>query len=222
MWCASRCARGALQLLVVGAQRRAAIAGDVAGGVQPGGKVALPLHQRQPHQRLDAGDEDPSRGDRVLVVESDLEQLRHLPTSSFAPQASTRRGDVAAHRIERSSPPSTRSAARWCRRTGGWRCTRPSRRSRPSSRTVAAASSACGLEELALHLLQGLALRVGQILDELLDPSERVGPGQDRVHRHAGADRGLGEAAGQRHLHGLGDAVVDHLDRDVHRRFRRR
>ena len=79
-----------LQLLVVGAQRRAAIAGDEARRVQPGGQIALALHQRQPHQRLDAGDEDPPFADRVLVVERDLEQLRHLPTPSCpGPQAST-------------------------------------------------------------------------------------------------------------------------------------
>ncbi len=70
-----------LQLLVVGPERRAAVAGDEARRVQARREVALALHQRQPHQRLDAGDEDPPRADGVLVVEGDRAQLRHLPTS---------------------------------------------------------------------------------------------------------------------------------------------
>ena len=77
----------ALQLLVVGTERGAAIAGDEAGRVQSRGQIALALHQRQAHQGLNAGDEDPPLADRVLVVEGDLEQLRHLPTSSCAARA---------------------------------------------------------------------------------------------------------------------------------------
>ena len=50
-------------------ERRAAVAGDVAGGVQPGGQVALALHHRQPHQRLDAGEVDSPGLEHVLVVE---------------------------------------------------------------------------------------------------------------------------------------------------------
>ena len=46
------------QLLVVAAERRAAVAADVAAGVEALGLVAQVLHQRQPHQRLRAGDED--------------------------------------------------------------------------------------------------------------------------------------------------------------------
>ena len=46
---------GALELLVEAAERRAAIAGDVAGGVQPGAAVALVLHQRQADDRLRPG-----------------------------------------------------------------------------------------------------------------------------------------------------------------------
>ena len=58
--------RGALELLVEPAERRAAIAGDVAGGVQPGAAVALLLHQAQAHERLIAGDEDPAlASDRI-------------------------------------------------------------------------------------------------------------------------------------------------------------
>jgi hypothetical protein len=55
------------QLLVEPAERRAAVAGDVAGGVQPGGEIALALHHRQAHQRLGAGEEHPPVIERVLV-----------------------------------------------------------------------------------------------------------------------------------------------------------
>ena len=51
-------ALGLPQRLVEAAQRRAAIAGDEAGGVEAGGEVALALHHRQAHQRLRAGQVD--------------------------------------------------------------------------------------------------------------------------------------------------------------------
>ena len=65
-------ARGADELLVEGAERGAAVSGDVAGGVEPGVAVALLLHHAQPHDRLEAGDEDPALGEIVLVVERDV------------------------------------------------------------------------------------------------------------------------------------------------------
>ena len=65
-------APGGGQLLVEAAERRAAIAGDVARGVVAGREVALALQHRQPHQRLDAGQEDPAPLLGVLVVEADL------------------------------------------------------------------------------------------------------------------------------------------------------
>src|SRR3954447_26054275 len=56
---------GALEMLpcrpeggVVTAERRAAIARDEAAGIEPRRKVELPLHHRQPHERLDAGQID--------------------------------------------------------------------------------------------------------------------------------------------------------------------
>ncbi len=42
------------ELLVERAERRAAIAGDVAGGIEAGAAVALLLHQAEPHERLDS------------------------------------------------------------------------------------------------------------------------------------------------------------------------
>ena len=64
--------RRALELVVEAAERRAAVAGDIARGVQPGAAVALVLHQREPHQRLIAGDEHAALGQVVFVVERDV------------------------------------------------------------------------------------------------------------------------------------------------------
>ena len=46
------------ELPIQPAQRRAAIAGDQAAGVQPGGAVQPRLFQQDAHQRLDAGQQD--------------------------------------------------------------------------------------------------------------------------------------------------------------------
>ncbi len=51
------------------AERAAAVAGDEAGGVQPGGEVAFALHHRQADQRLGAGQEDAAGGGGVFVVQ---------------------------------------------------------------------------------------------------------------------------------------------------------
>ena len=67
---------GAHELLVEPAERRAAIARDVAGGVEPGAAVALLLHQAGADQRLIAGDEHAALGKVVFVVEGDVLQ-RH-------------------------------------------------------------------------------------------------------------------------------------------------
>ena len=71
------------ELLVEPAERRAAIAGDIAGGVEAGAPVALLLHQAEPDQRLIAGDEDLLFGQVVFVVETDLPQS-HSARSSTA------------------------------------------------------------------------------------------------------------------------------------------
>ena len=67
----------AQELLVEAAERRAAIAGDEARGVEPGAAVALLLHQAEPDQRLVAGHEDPVLGQVVFVVEADRVDGRH-------------------------------------------------------------------------------------------------------------------------------------------------
>ena len=59
------------KLLVVAAERRAAIAGDEARGVEPGGAVAPDLRHRQADQRLDAGQEDVAGALGVFLIETD-------------------------------------------------------------------------------------------------------------------------------------------------------
>src|SRR5262249_2787243 len=60
------------ELLIEGTERGAAIAGDIARGVEAGAAVALLLHQAEAHDGLKAGDEDPALGEGVFVVERDL------------------------------------------------------------------------------------------------------------------------------------------------------
>lgn len=57
------------QLQVEPAQRAAAVAGHEAGGVQPRVRIAQALHQRQPHQRLHAGEVDAALGAPVFVFQ---------------------------------------------------------------------------------------------------------------------------------------------------------
>ena len=62
---------GGEQLLVVAAERRAAVAGDEACGVQPRGAVAADLRHRQANQRLNAGQEDVAGTLGVFLIETD-------------------------------------------------------------------------------------------------------------------------------------------------------
>jgi hypothetical protein len=68
------------ELLIEAAERRAAVAADIACGIVPGGDVARPLQHRQPDQGLDPGQIDPAGLPGVLVVEADLSE-RHAVTS---------------------------------------------------------------------------------------------------------------------------------------------
>src|SRR6516225_5525003 len=68
--------------LIEPAQRRTAIARDKAAGIQPRRFVTLPLHHRQPHQRLGTREVNPPLVEDVLVVERDRHQRhRNLPNS---------------------------------------------------------------------------------------------------------------------------------------------
>jgi hypothetical protein len=59
------------ELLIVDAERRTAIAGDKACGVQAGRGIAHVLADGEPDQGLRAGQVNPPRGRRVFVVERD-------------------------------------------------------------------------------------------------------------------------------------------------------
>jgi hypothetical protein len=62
---------GGKKLLVIAAQRRAAVAGDEACGVQPCGTVTADLRHRQADQRLDTGQEDVPCTLGVFLIETD-------------------------------------------------------------------------------------------------------------------------------------------------------
>ncbi len=91
---------GAPQRVVIHAERRAAVAGDEARGVETGRAIAFALQHRQSHQRLDAGQVDPFGLKAVLVVQPDLHQ-RHFDTPVFsllgpaAPGKAPRRSDAS-------------------------------------------------------------------------------------------------------------------------------
>jgi hypothetical protein len=72
------------ELLVVAAERRAAVAGDEAGGVQPHRAVAADLRHRQADQRLDAGQEDVTGPLGIFLIETD----RTLVDSHLQPSLS--------------------------------------------------------------------------------------------------------------------------------------
>jgi hypothetical protein len=62
---------GGEQLLVVAAERRAAIAGNEARGVEALRAIAPDLRHRQPHQRLNPGQEDVAGALGVFLIETD-------------------------------------------------------------------------------------------------------------------------------------------------------
>ena len=68
--------RGALELRIETAERRAAIAADIARRIQAVAAVQLLLHEAKPHQRLEAGDEHVGMAEIVFVFELDVAQ-RH-------------------------------------------------------------------------------------------------------------------------------------------------
>src|SRR5579864_4182707 len=66
---------GALKLGVEAAERRTAVAGDETRGIAAVAAVQLLLHQAEPDQGLEAGDENPRLGKIVFIVERDGTQL---------------------------------------------------------------------------------------------------------------------------------------------------
>jgi len=85
------------ELLVDVAERRAAVAGDEAGGVQAGGFVAHLLHHRQAHQRLDAGHPRATGCQGEFVVQTDIGQyVRHGGVNRRGPRRAVRVSRAAA------------------------------------------------------------------------------------------------------------------------------
>ena len=91
---------GAPELLVEAAERRAAIAGDEAGGVQPGAPVALALHQQHADDRLRAGEEDALLRQVVLVVEGDVSQRSRGSLLSIGHRPFPPRGSTPIRRVQ--------------------------------------------------------------------------------------------------------------------------
>jgi hypothetical protein len=79
MWCSARCALAFHRPRIEIAERAAAVAGNEAGGIQPGGKVALALQHRQADQRLGTGQKDAAGCGGVFVVQRAAE-----PASAMA------------------------------------------------------------------------------------------------------------------------------------------
>jgi hypothetical protein len=67
------------KLLVEPTERRAAVAGDEAGGVEAGGTVAPGLDERQSHQRLKAAHENASVLETIFVVKVDGQGIDEHP-----------------------------------------------------------------------------------------------------------------------------------------------
>ena len=72
---------GALELGVEPAERRPAVTGDKSRGAKTVAAVELSLHQAEPHQGLEAGDENTAMAKVVFVVEFDVAQ-RHQTASA--------------------------------------------------------------------------------------------------------------------------------------------
>ena len=77
--------RRAQELAVEAAERRAAIAGDEARGIEPVAAVELLLHQAEPHQRLEAGDEHAALAEIVFVFELDVAQRHRESPATVCP-----------------------------------------------------------------------------------------------------------------------------------------
>src|SRR5262249_62180413 len=73
------------------AEGRAAVAGDIARGIEPGAPVPFLLHQAEADQRLVPGREDAALGQVVFVIEGDVCERHGGPPRPVCP-----RGAVAA------------------------------------------------------------------------------------------------------------------------------
>ena len=80
------------QLLVIAAQRRAAVSGNKARGVEAGGAVAPDLRHWEADQRLNAGQEDVAGALGVFLIEADRTLVDSHSTLSSLRRPSGRAG----------------------------------------------------------------------------------------------------------------------------------
>jgi hypothetical protein len=73
------------QRVVVHAERRAAVSGDEACGVESLGAVAFALQHREPNQRLRTGEKNPFRVQTILVVQTNFHQRHFVQSPSHVP-----------------------------------------------------------------------------------------------------------------------------------------
>ncbi len=86
------------ELLVEPAQRRAAIAGDISRRVLAGPPVTRLLHQRQPHDRLGSGDQNPVPVEIVFVVEGNRLETHAHSSTDFQTRAPPRQPKITTYR----------------------------------------------------------------------------------------------------------------------------
>ena len=82
-------------------------------------------------------------------------------------------------------------------------------------RNVARGSRAGRVKEFFLYLFGGDILRSCHVDKKFLNAFRTSGAGKHRVHRDSCSQRRLGQSSRERRLHRLGDAVMDHLHRNV-------
>ena len=102
------------QRVVVHAERRAAIAGDEARGVEARGAIAFPLQHRQPDQRLRSRQKYPLRIQPVLVVQPHFQQCHDEPCPALPAALGTGLISFAAActgLAMHAQPPNCRAAA---------------------------------------------------------------------------------------------------------------
>src|SRR5262249_11659368 len=131
---------GALELGVEPAQRRAAIARDIARRSGPGAAGPRLLHQAHAHQRLVAGDEDASLRQVVFVVEGDAPERRIVGRRGFLRRVLEHHGlvlpTVSAARPNAIARAKYIEVAQISKRARPWPCRRQFRRGMPTRNEI--------------------------------------------------------------------------------------
>ena len=212
---------GPPELQVEAAERRAAIAGNEAGRVQPRAPVALALHQKHAHDRLRARQEDALLAQIELVVERDVvKRHQQFLCGSRAQFARPTSGRVAAVFLRHAGKVKQNQRARQ-RATVGWRS--PSRRNEMTlaKRWTHDPFAACKLESAGCRRRQGdssgrtrFSLAIRQLAVRMAGEF-RIGR-VDRARRPAAcpAAASWSSRRGHRRLDRLHDLAVGAFDAD--------